>query len=678
LRALRESGILKAEKAHMAIRIESNGLYLEGRQIPLYSGSVHYWRHAPEVWRTVLEGVKDLGFELVSIPVPWGLHESGPGIFDFGEKNPQKGLPKFLDLCRELGLLAVVRVGPVMDEDMPYGGYPLRVIRNSAVWAQTSTGAPAVSSRFSPPVAIPSYASEKFLEETGKFFDRLIPLLAPRQFPDGSIVLCQVNRETAFLGRTQAYDLDYCPESIALYRQFLSEKYGSVESLNAAYGGKYASVAEVTPPKSCEAVVQRDLPWYLDWVDYKEYLIHRFHARLVQMLRERRVSVPLVVDGPTVFCTPIDSLDLQSVIETPLVGMEIDPRPAEYPDLARHIRFLTGTSRLPYVSRFGSGHSWFTAHINSPAEEEFAVMCAVMHGMSAVDFHLLAEGDRWVGSPILRSGAFREEYANLFRRLSAFFAQYKIFDSKKNCRTLVLISSALEKYHSAFSALNHAYLGLLRIPKLFSEVPSSLGFPTEPLRQSIREEGSWIQEACRYLENAQVEYNLADTRLTIDELTKYDMVFVPTADFMDPKEQGKLLDFADRGGHLVFGPAIPTLDERMNPASVFGGAIQVPGTQNRESGKITFLPTFEQAKDLITPDMPNVVLLDNPELRLTIRGGSSVLVFLANPTATVQRSMMISSWPLRGVWNAPASETSTGSVTAEVPPLTVQVWEVIK
>jgi beta-galactosidase len=661
----------------MAIRIESNGLYLEGRQIPLYSGSVHYWRHAPEAWRTILERIKELGFEVVSLPIPWGLHESGPGIFDFGEKNPQKGLPNFLELCGELGLLAVVRVGPIVDEDMPYGGFPLRVIRNPAVWAQTSTGAPVVSSRFTPPVVLPSYASEKFLQEVGKFLDQLMPILVPRQFPDGPVILCQINKETAFMGRIQAYDLDYCPESITLYRQFLGEKYGSVAAVNEAYSGKYTSITEIVPPKSCEAVVQRDLLWYMDWVDYKEYLIRRFHTRLAQMLREKGVTVPLAIDGPSVFSTPIDTLELQKVIETPLFGMDIDPRPAEYHGLALHIRYLTGTSRLPYVSRFGSGHSWFTSHVNSPAEEEFAILSAVMHGMSAVDFHLLAEGDRWVGAPIQRAGEFREEYADIFRRLGAFFSKYKIWDSKKNCRTLVLISCGLEKYHSAFSTLNYAYLGLLRIPELFSEVPSALGFQTEPLRQSILEEGSWIQEAFRYLENAQVEYNVANTRLMLDELTKYDMVFVPTADFMDPKEQEKLLEFADRGGHLVFGPALPTLDERMNPASVFGGAIQVPGTQNRESGKLTFLPSFDQAKDLITPDMPNVVLIDNPNLRLTIRGGSSILVFLANPTSTIQRSMMISSWPLRGAWNAP-EETQTGSVTAEVAPFTVQVWEVLK
>jgi beta-galactosidase len=661
----------------MAIRIEYNGLYLEGRPIHLYSGSVHYWRHAPEAWPTILEHVKDLGFEIVEVPVPWGLHESGPGIFDFGQKNPQKGLPAFLDLCREDGLFVIIRPGPVVDEDMPYAGFPLRVIRNPAVWAQTASGAPAVSTRYTPPVPLPCYASEKIFQEVGKFLDQLVPVLQPRFFPDGPVILCHVNRETAFGGRTRMYDLDYAPESIALYRKFLSEKYESIDALNAAYGTKYNAFAEAAPPKSCEAVAPRDLPWYLDWAEYKEYLIRQFNVRLAQMLRDRGIAVPLSLDGPAEYCTPVDVPGLQRALDTPLVGASLDGGPADYPALAASIRYLTGTRRLPYVSRFGSGQSWFTDRIASPSEEEFVILSAIMHGMSAVNFHMLAEGDRWVGAPIQRSGQLRAGYADLFRRLGAFLAQYKILDGKKNCRTLVLLSPELERYHSAFSALNEAYLGFLRIPRSFSQIASALGFSCEPMGQSIFSEGSWIREACRYLEAAQVEYNLADTRLLLDELSKYDMVFVPTVDFMDRKDQTKLLEFADRGGHLVFGPALPTLDERMNPASVLGAAIQAPGTKNREAGKVTFLPAFDLAGDLITPDMPNVVLLDNPNLRLTIRGGSTVLVFVANPTPAPQRSIMISSWPMRGAWNAPA-EPQTGSVTTEVPPYTVQVWEVMK
>jgi beta-galactosidase len=661
----------------MAIRVDSNGLYLDGRRIPLYSGSVHYWRYSPNTWPTLLERIKELGFEIIQSPVPWGLHESGPGIFDFGEKNPQKGLPQFLDLCTKAGILAILRPGPFVGEDMPFGGFPLRVIRNSAVWALTSTGAPALSTRYATPFAIPSYASERFLHEVGKFLDALAPVLVSHQYPDGPVILCQMNKESAFMGRTQAYDLDYCPESITLFRNFLSEKYGAIENLNTVYATKYSAYSEISAPKRCEATVQRDLPVYLDWVEYKEYLIRRFYQRLGGMFRDRGISVPLSIDGPSIFSTPMDSIGLQKSLEITLTGMEVDPNSSDYPALARQIRYLTGTSKLPFVSKFGSGNSWFAPRVNTPHEEEFAILSAVMHGMTAVNFHMLAEGDRWVGAPISRDGAFREEFADLFRHLQPFFAKYGVWESKKNCRTLVVLSYELERYHLAVSTMNYAYLGLIRIPAIFSEVSIPLGFQIDPARQSIYEEGSWIQEACRFLENAQVEYNLSDSHQELDEMAKYDMVFLPTADFMDLREQEKFLEFADRGGHLVFGPGLPTLDGRMNPGSVLKNAIQIPGTQTRGAGKITYLPTFDAAKELITADMPNVVLLDNPNLRLTIRGGSSNLIFLANPTGVNQRSMMISSWPLRGVWNAP-EETQTGSVTTEIGPHTVQVWEVLK
>ncbi len=661
----------------MAIRVDSNGLYLDGRRIPLYSGSVHYWRHPPDVWPTLLERCKELGFEIIQTPVPWGLHEGGPGIFDFGEKNPQKKLPEFLDLCTKAGILVLLRPGPFVDEDMPFGGFPLRVIRNSSVWALTSTGAPAISTRYATPFSIPSYASEKLLQEAGKFLDALAPILASRQYPDGPVILCQMNKETAFMGRTQAYDLDYCPESIALYRNFLSEKYSAVDNLNSVYGTKYSSYSEVAPPKQCAAAVQRDLPACLDWVEYKEYLIRHFYRRLAQMYRDRGISVPLTIDGPSILTTPWDSLGLQKALDISLTGMKIDPNSADYQTVARQTRYVTGTSKLPFVSKFGAGNSWFAPRVCTPHEEEFAILTAVMHGMTAVNFHMLAEGDRWVGAPITREAAFRPEVADLFRRLQAFFVKYGVWESKKNCRTLVVISCDLERYRLAVSTMNHAYLGLIRIPAAFSEVSLPLGFQTDPARQSIQADGSWIQEACRFLENSQVEYNLADTHQVSDELAKYDMVFLPTADFMDPKEQEKFLEFADRGGHLVFGPGMPTLDSGMNPASILKNAIQNPGTQPHGAGKITYLTSFDTARELITADMPNVVLLDNPNLHLTIRGGATNLVFLANPTGVNQRSLMISSWPLRGAWNAPM-ETQTGSVTAEVAPQTVQVWEVLK
>jgi beta-galactosidase len=663
----------------MAIRVDSNGLYLEGRRLPLLSGSVNYWQHPADRWPDLLGKVKELGFEILQTTIPWGIHETGPGIFDFGEKKPSRNLPKFLGLCKELELFIIINPGPILNEDLPLGGFPLRMIKNPTIWALTSTGAPALSNRTLPPFPIPSYASEKFYYEIGRFFDKLVPVIKAYQYPDGPVVVCEVNKETEFFGRYQAYDLDYAPESISLYRQFLSDKYGTVEVLNEVYGKNFNAIAAVQPPRDFNAVVQRDLPWYLDWVEYKEFLIRQTNRRLAQMLRERGISVPLALDGPADIVSPIDTHALMGALESPLVGVTIDPRPQEYPVTARLIRYLAGTRKLPWVSDFGSGTNWSSAHIATPEEEEFAILSAVMHGMAGANFHMLVEGDRWVGAPITREGAFREEYAAIFRRLTEFFIKYNIWDSKKYCRTLVLLPWGLDRYRRAFSTLNYAYLGLLHIPAVFSEVKSTLGFQTEPARQSFQEEGNWLSEVFRFLENGQMEYNISDTHAPMDDLTKYDTIFLPTADFMDTREQDKLLEFADRGGHLVFGPGIPTLDGRMTPASVLGSRVQGPGTQAHGVGKITLLTSFdpETIKDLITADMPNVILQDNPNVRLTIREGNAMLVFLANPTSSQQRSMLIASWPMRGVLNAP-EETQSGSVTTELGPYSVQVWEVLK
>jgi beta-galactosidase len=663
----------------MAIRVDSNGLYLEGRHLPLISGTMHYWQHPVERWEELLGKVKELGFLIVQTSVPWGIHETGPGLFDFGERKTNRGLPHFLDLCKTAELSVILNVGPNLVEDVPLGGFPLRMIKNPAVWAQTSTGAPALSNFTLPPFPIPSYANEKFYSEIGRFYDSMIPHIKSRQDPDGPIICCLINRETMSYGRTGAYDLDYTPEAVAQYRQFLTEKYRQIEDLNTAYGKKFAAFTEIQPPRDFDAVVQRDLLWYLDWMEFKESLLRRGNRRLAQMLRDRGVYVPLALDGPAEFISPFDTQAMMTTLETSLVGITIEPTPQNYPALARAVRYLAGTRRLPWASTFGSGAHWSSSHICSPEEEEFTILAAVMHGMTGVNFHMLVEGDRWLGAPITRHGTFREEYAGVFRRLNEFFAKYGVWDSKKYCRTLVLLPYGLDRYRRAFSTLNQAYLGLLHIPALFSDVKSTLGFQTDPARQSLTEEGNWLSEVFRFLESGQMEYNLSDTHAPLDDLTKYDAIFVPTADFMDAGEQERLVEFADRGGHLIFGPGIPTLDTMMNPAAILASHAEGPGTQTHGLGKITLLTSFDPdvTKALATDDMPNTILQDNPNVRVTIREGVSTLVYLANPTGTPQQSLLISSWPMRGAYNAPA-ETQTGSLTTEIQPFSVQVWEVVK
>lgn len=107
------------------VRFTENGIYLEssqtekeGKEIPLYSGSIHYWRMAPETWEKALINAKNMGFSIVETYIPWGVHEPERNEFDYGKKDPRKDLNKFLDICEKVGLYVIVRPGPHINAEM--------------------------------------------------------------------------------------------------------------------------------------------------------------------------------------------------------------------------------------------------------------------------------------------------------------------------------------------------------------------------------------------------------------------------------------------------------------------------------------------------------------------------------------------------------------------------------
>ena len=78
-------------------------LQLGPQQVPLHSGAVHYFRLKQSAWKPALEALKSLGLNMVETYVPWGVHESRDGSYDFGQHDPQKDLAAFLDLAEALG-----------------------------------------------------------------------------------------------------------------------------------------------------------------------------------------------------------------------------------------------------------------------------------------------------------------------------------------------------------------------------------------------------------------------------------------------------------------------------------------------------------------------------------------------------------------------------------------------
>ena len=97
-------------------------------------GEFHFSRYPRAEWREGLEKMKAGGIKIVSTYVFWNHHEEVEGEWDWAG---QRDLKAFLETCRDVGLLAIVRCGPWCNGEVRYGGFP-DWVQNSTRWDPVS------------------------------------------------------------------------------------------------------------------------------------------------------------------------------------------------------------------------------------------------------------------------------------------------------------------------------------------------------------------------------------------------------------------------------------------------------------------------------------------------------------------------------------------------------------
>lgn len=559
-----------------SVKVSSTGLIIGDETLPLYSGSIHYWRHEREKWSTVLDAVVQMGFRFVQTYIPWSAHEIEKGVFDFGEIDPRKDIVAFLEACVAANLYVLVRPGPHINSEIPYFGFPPRILTDQNMQMKTATGTPAILPLPGTPFAAPSYACETFYQEVGHFFDALCPIIAPYIYPHGPIVAAQADNEMAMFFRLKCYDVDYHPESIALYQNWLKEKYGDLAALKEVYQQpEYQSFADILPPRSFDAQTHADLPYYVDWAEYQEYYVHYGIIRTRDMLEASGLTgLPYYHNYPvSTPNTPFRPIALETELD--IAGVDGYPLPSEYVALKRSAKYISTVSRLPFIPEFGSG-SW--AYYRSPtaSEERFTTRTVFMHGVRAINYYMLADRDRWTGTPIKRDGSIRADYFQLYENWNQVLETLKWDKLLPERDVLVLTPRLYERLN--YAAIEASFPNQF-LTDIYYRLPGDL-FVSEnklDLRDAIQHRApAWLQAFEVALAASGVPFALSDSDLSEEKLAQYELIIVPTFEWADAEMLGKLERYALNGGKVLCGPRWPRCDIQGNPLNVWHNSPQPP------------------------------------------------------------------------------------------------------
>ncbi len=543
------------------IAVERRGLSLDGKPLPLLSGAVHYWRHDPDVWAPALRSLRSLGFRLVDVYVPWSVHEIDKNRYDFGHEDPRKDLAAFLKLAEEHDLYAIVRPGPHINAEMTLFGIPERIVWRRGCQARSPEGDPVFLPMPPQGFPVPSYASNTFFKQATRFFRVVGELLAPLRYPNGPVVLLQVDNEGAMYFRDAIYDQDYHPDAIALYRRFLAKKYGPKASPSKVYGRGGASFHALEPPKKLDAKRIEDLAFHLDWAEFQEHLVTRFFRRTGKRLSKAGLQgLPTMHNIPIAEHTSIlGQGSVQRVVD--IVGLDCYylASPGTRRTIARRTTQLAlrgdAHDRPSFACELAAGFPPFMAPMLL-RDNAFTVMTALAYGLGGYNAYMAVERDRWIGAPIDPRGRPRPSSA-FWKGLNEAMERTDFASLRRRVPVRIVTPRAairLRRVLNAFGPASGAAFAVMGVPASAHCRDDDFG-TGQPIASSAETFVDTVEAA---LEAEGIVFgHMGDDDPTACVHDAAWVIVATPAGAVEPDLLAALEEFVWKGGRVTFGPAAP-------------------------------------------------------------------------------------------------------------------------
>jgi beta-galactosidase len=551
------------------VRLCPEGLDLGGGEVlPLWAGAMHYWRHRPHEWRPGLEAMRAMGLRLLDTYVPWGVHETAAGEFDFGARDPTLDVASFLRMAHEVGLRCVLRPGPHINAELTFFGLPERIVWKPECQARTPGGHPVVLPMVPVAFPVPSYASSAFLDETARWYQAVGGALSHLRWPEGPIVLVQVDNEGALYFRDGQYDQDYHPDAIEAFRRFVRAKYErKVTELRVAWGNPDLDFASVEPPRRFDARLTRDLARHVDWAEFHETLLSGSMEQMAEsLIHAGFAGLPTTHNLPLgESATPLNPARMTAI---DLVGLDYYHRatPSEHWTILRRTTELAcrceGRRTPAFGAEVGAGFPPFFAPLDE-RDSLYALMAALAYGLRGFNLYMAVERDRWIGAPIDSHGKPRP-MAALYARLMAGLDRVLFHTLRRQAPVRLVVPRALRRLARAthaFGPLTPALFNVAGAGWRETVIERDFGLDAPPVMAAE----AYLRAFERALHARGVPFAYAGGETVELSTVGARWIVCASAGGLKPHLVDSLHAARKKGAVVTIGPRAPELDGTMRP-----------------------------------------------------------------------------------------------------------------
>ncbi|MGI8422690.1 MAG: beta-galactosidase [Chloroflexota bacterium] len=514
--------------------------YLDGRPTVLRSAELQYFRVPVEQWAESIDKLRAAGCNAVASYIPWSWHEPERGQCDFsGATDPQRNVVHFLELVRAAGLVFLARPGPFIYAEYQGFGYPdwLAEVIPDAL-CRRANGKAAVAAHYQ----LYSLRHPGHMDEVWRWYGVVAELLRP--FLNNPVVAWQLDNETGMIYAIRVGDVDFNPDTVSRYRDFLREKYRKPRILSRRWTRRVRRFESVQPAGATAKHVEMQ-----DWQEFFESYVAGYLDTLREVVRALGIDLPTFVNEPAEYLSPqnprkkLETADFYGYdTYTKLTG---GAHTADFPWAgSQHaLRFQQFERETSPLTCWELGTGWWDWRAKvSPAATLQVFAGGLAHGLKGYNLYAGQDGRDpggfafKIGGLLDEAGATTDRY-DLIARLQGFVARHE-----DELTVSVEVRDPI------------AYLEYQPYARLTPE--SSFPVPMPGLIEPLRYFASFAMSGFHALLQT-TGYNVPFVDLEAADsagLAQYATVVLPSCGWLDREQYRKLERYARRGGNLITFP----------------------------------------------------------------------------------------------------------------------------